>query len=104
MEAIQIARTSAKLYNAVLRDTPLAQFFECFIYEPVRDWLWGVYFQIILLMFQDVDETNMETIRNIFYKSKFESFITSMSVSSSFITLWLNASCLTLSSKTCFIS
>merc|ERR1712240_818323 len=56
MEAIHIASTPAELYNAVLVDTPLAPFFESCINE------------------QDLDEMNIEIIRNALYKSYLESF------------------------------
>jgi V-type H+-transporting ATPase subunit d len=48
--------SSAELYNAVLVDTPLAPFFESCINE------------------QDLDEMNIEIIRNTLYKSYLESF------------------------------
>ena len=56
MEAIHIASTPAELYNAVLVDTPLAPFFESCINE------------------QDLDEMNIEIIRNTLYKSYLEAF------------------------------
>ena len=56
MEAINIASTSAELYNAVLVDTPLAPFFLDCISE------------------QDLDEMNVEIIRNTLYKAYLESF------------------------------
>ncbi|CAL1287838.1 unnamed protein product [Larinioides sclopetarius] len=56
MEAIHIASTPAELYNAVLVDTPLAPFFEDCISE------------------QDLDEMNIEIIRNTLYKAYLESF------------------------------
>merc|ERR1712193_9765 len=56
MEAINVASTPAELYNAVLVDTPLAPFFESCINE------------------QDLDEMNIEIIRNTLYKSYLESF------------------------------
>jgi len=56
MEAIHIASTPAELYSAVLVDTPLAPFFESCINE------------------QDLDEMNIEIIRNTLYKSYLESF------------------------------
>jgi len=56
MEAINIASTSAELYNAVLVDTPLAQYFLDCISE------------------QDLDEMNIEIIRNTLYKSYLEDF------------------------------
>jgi len=56
MEAIHVASTPADLYNAVLVDTPLASFFVDCISE------------------QDLDEMNVELIRNTLYKSYLESF------------------------------
>jgi len=56
MEAIHVASTPADLYNAVLVDTPLAPFFVDCISE------------------QDLDEMNIELIRNTLYKSYLESF------------------------------
>ncbi len=56
MEAIHVASTPAELYNAVLVDTPLAPFFESCINE------------------QDLDEMNVEIIRNTLYKSYLEAF------------------------------
>ncbi len=51
-----MASTPAELYNAVLVDTPLAPFFESCINE------------------QDLDEMNVEIIRNTLYKSYLEAF------------------------------
>ncbi|XP_013791279.1 V-type proton ATPase subunit d-like [Limulus polyphemus] len=56
MEAIHIASTPAELYNAVLVDTPLAPFFVDCISE------------------QDLDELNIEIIRNTLYKAYLEDF------------------------------
>jgi len=56
MEAINIASTSAELYNAVLVDTPLAQYFLDCISE------------------HDLDEMNIEIIRNTLYKAYLEDF------------------------------
>ena len=56
MEAIHVASTPAELYNAVLVDTPLAPFFVDCIGE------------------QDLDEMNIEIIRNTLYKAYLESF------------------------------
>ncbi|XP_076334052.1 V-type proton ATPase subunit d-like isoform X1 [Tachypleus tridentatus] len=56
MEAIHIAATPAELYNAVLVDTPLAPFFVDCISE------------------QDLDEMNIEIIRNTLYKAYLEAF------------------------------
>jgi len=56
MEAIHVAATPAELYNAVLVDTPLAAFFVDCISE------------------QDLDEMNIEIIRNTLYKSYLEAF------------------------------
>ncbi|XP_048965627.1 V-type proton ATPase subunit d 1 isoform X3 [Canis lupus dingo] len=51
MEAVNIAQTPAELYNAILVDTPLAAFFQDCISE------------------QDLDEMNIEIIRNTLYKA-----------------------------------
>lgn len=56
MEAIHVAANSAELYNAVLVDTPLAPFFVDCISE------------------QDLDEMNIEIIRNTLYKAYLEAF------------------------------
>ncbi|XP_043200229.1 V-type proton ATPase subunit d [Amphibalanus amphitrite] len=56
MEAIHVASTPAELYSAVLVDTPLAPFFVDCISE------------------QDLDEMNIEIIRNTLYKAYLESF------------------------------
>ncbi|GMT30878.1 hypothetical protein PFISCL1PPCAC_22175 [Pristionchus fissidentatus] len=56
MEAIHIASTPAELYNAVLVDTPLANYFVDCINE------------------QDLDEMNVELIRNTLYKAYLEDF------------------------------
>ncbi|XP_074646492.1 V-type proton ATPase subunit d 1 [Tubulanus polymorphus] len=56
MEAIHIAATPAELYNAVLVDTPLAPYFIDCISE------------------QDLDEMNIEIIRNTLYKAYLENF------------------------------
>ncbi|KFM75562.1 V-type proton ATPase subunit d 1 [Stegodyphus dumicola] len=56
MEAIHIATTPAELYNAVIVDTPLAPFFVDCISE------------------QDLDEMNIEIIRNTLYKAYLEAF------------------------------
>lgn len=56
MEAIHVAATPADLYNAVLVDTPMAPFFVDCISE------------------QDLDEMNIEIIRNTLYKAYLEGF------------------------------
>lgn len=56
MEAINVAATPADLYNAVIVDTPLAPFFVDCISE------------------QDLDEMNVEIIRNTLYKAYLEEF------------------------------
>jgi V-type H+-transporting ATPase subunit d len=56
MEAIHVAGTPAELYNAVLVDTPLANYFTGCISE------------------EDLDEMNIEIIRNTLYKSYIEDF------------------------------
>ena len=75
MEAIHIASTPAELYNAVLVDTPLAPFFESCINEQVclgkRYGGCGVNYDGY---FKDLDEMNIEIIRNTLYKSYLESF------------------------------
>ncbi|MCV4633373.1 V-type ATPase subunit, partial [Escherichia coli] len=53
---VNIAQTPAELYNAILVDTPLAAFFQDCISE------------------QDLDEMNIERIRNTLYKAYLESF------------------------------
>lgn len=58
METIHVASTPAELYNAVLIDTPLAPFF------------------VDCLSEQDLDEMNIEIIRNTLYKAYLESFYT----------------------------
>ncbi|KAG8233194.1 hypothetical protein J437_LFUL008957 [Ladona fulva] len=56
MEAIHVATTPTDLYNAVLVDTPLAPFFvDCFVKE-------------------DLNEMNIEIIRNTLYKAYLEAF------------------------------
>lgn len=56
MEAVHIAQTPAELYNAILVDTPLASFFQDCISE------------------NDLDEVNIEILRNKLYKAYLESF------------------------------
>ncbi|KAH9415144.1 V-type proton ATPase subunit VhaAC39-1 [Dermatophagoides pteronyssinus] len=56
MEAIHVASTPSDLYNAVLVDTPLAPYFVNCIGE------------------QDLDEMNVEIIRNTVFKAYLESF------------------------------
>lgn len=56
MEALSIATSTADLYNAVIIDTPLAAFFQDCISE------------------QDLDEMNVEIIRNTLFKSYLEAF------------------------------
>uniref|UniRef100_A0A182N9S4 V-type proton ATPase subunit n=1 Tax=Anopheles dirus TaxID=7168 RepID=A0A182N9S4_9DIPT len=56
MEAINMALAPIDLYNAILIDTPLAPFFVDCITE------------------QDMDELNIELIRNVLYKSYLEAF------------------------------
>lgn len=58
IETIHVASTPAELYNAVLIDTPLAPFF------------------VDCLSEQDLDEMNIEIIRNSLYKAYLESFYT----------------------------
>lgn len=56
MGAIHVAQTPAELYNAVIVDTPLAPFFVDCIAE------------------EDLNELNIEIIRNTLYKSYLETF------------------------------
>jgi V-type H+-transporting ATPase subunit d len=56
MEAVHIASTPAELYNAVLVDTPLAPYFVDCISE------------------QDLDDMNVEIIRNTLYRAYLEDF------------------------------
>lgn len=56
METVTIASTPAELFNAILVDTPLAPFFQECISE------------------RDLDELNIEIIRNTLYKAYIESF------------------------------
>ncbi|XP_022092209.1 V-type proton ATPase subunit d-like [Acanthaster planci] len=56
MEAVNVATTPADLYNAIIVDTPLAPFFQECISE------------------QDLDEMNIEIIRNTLYKAYLEAF------------------------------
>ncbi|XP_067934719.1 V-type proton ATPase subunit d 1-like [Watersipora subatra] len=56
MEAIHVASTPSELYNAVLVDTPLAPYFIDCISE------------------QDLDEMNIEIIRNTLYKAYLDDF------------------------------
>ncbi|XP_053211895.1 V-type proton ATPase subunit d-like [Panonychus citri] len=56
MEAINVANNPADLYNAILVDTPLAPYF------------------VDCLSEQDMDEMNIEIIRNTLYKAYLEDF------------------------------
>ncbi|XP_039610234.1 V-type proton ATPase subunit d 2-like [Polypterus senegalus] len=56
MEAVSIAQTPAELYNAIIVDTPLAPFFQDCLSE------------------NDMDEMNVEIMRNKLYKAYIESF------------------------------
>ncbi|XP_068090969.1 V-type proton ATPase subunit d 2 isoform X2 [Hyperolius riggenbachi] len=56
MEAVNIAQTPADLYNAIIVDTPLADFFQDCLSE------------------NDMDEMNIEIMRNKLYKSYLEAF------------------------------
>ena len=62
----QLFSTPAELYNAVLVDTPLAPFFESCINEQVEKMLARQFVQ--LFASQDLDEMNIEIIRNTLYK------------------------------------
>ncbi|CAH2285519.1 V-type proton ATPase subunit d 2 [Pelobates cultripes] len=56
MEAVNIAQTPAELFNAILVDTPLAAFFQDCLSE------------------NDMDEMNIEIMRNKLFKSYLEAF------------------------------
>ncbi|KAM3928915.1 V-type proton ATPase subunit d 2 [Leptodactylus fuscus] len=56
MEAVNIAQTPAELFNAIIVDTPLAEFFQDCLSE------------------NDMDEMNIEVMRNKLYKSYLEAF------------------------------
>ncbi|XP_040288050.1 V-type proton ATPase subunit d 2 [Bufo bufo] len=56
MEAVNIAQTPAELFNAIIVDTPLADFFQDCLSE------------------NDMDEMNIEIMRNKLYKSYLEAF------------------------------
>ncbi|XP_028659211.1 V-type proton ATPase subunit d 2-like [Erpetoichthys calabaricus] len=56
MEAVSIAQTPAELYNAIIVDTPLAPFFQDCLSE------------------NDMDEMNVEIMRNKLYKAYIEGF------------------------------
>ncbi|XP_078543200.1 V-type proton ATPase subunit d 2 [Lissotriton helveticus] len=56
MEAVSIAQTPAELYSAILVDTPLANFFQDCLSE------------------NDLDEMNIEIMRNKLYKAYLEAF------------------------------
>ncbi|XP_073406650.1 V-type proton ATPase subunit d 2 [Dendrobates tinctorius] len=56
MEAVNIAQTPADLFNAIIVDTPLADFFQDCLSE------------------NDMDEMNIEIMRNKLYKSYLEAF------------------------------
>ncbi|KAI3378851.1 hypothetical protein SNEBB_007917 [Seison nebaliae] len=56
MKAIQVASTSAELYNAIIVDTPLAPYFQDCVSE------------------HDLDELNVEVIRNTLYRAYLEDF------------------------------
>ncbi|XP_072267071.1 V-type proton ATPase subunit d 2 [Pyxicephalus adspersus] len=56
MEAVNIAQTPVELYNAIIVDTPLAEFFQDCLSE------------------NDMDEMNIEIMRNKLYKSYLEAF------------------------------
>ncbi|KAM9308731.1 V-type proton ATPase subunit d 2 [Gastrophryne carolinensis] len=56
MEAVNIAQTPAELFNAIIVDTPLADFFQDCLSE------------------NDIDEMNIEIMRSKLYKSYLEAF------------------------------
>ena len=83
MEAINVASTPAELYNAVLIDTPLGEQGDL---QLQSKGLIGHFLSLIWLFLfaapffescineQDLDEMNIEIIRNTLYKSYLESF------------------------------
>ena len=70
MEAIHIASNAAELYNAVLVDTPLGNI--KFWYEEdnilILFWIFLAPYFIDCISEQDLDEMNIEIIRNTLYK------------------------------------
>lgn len=78
MEAIHVAATPAELYNAVLVDTPLGKLF--ITYFKKRQKMNTTTFSFTAPFFeqcineQDLDEMNIEIIRNTLYKSYLEAF------------------------------
>lgn len=85
MEAIHVAATPAELYNAVLVDTPLGTQMSIlcfalnfnslsFILNPHI--LFSAPFFVDCISEQDLDEMNIEIIRNTLYKAYLEAFYT----------------------------
>lgn len=77
MEAIHVAATPAELYNAVLVDTPLGE------KRPIDQiegddayvlWIVSAPFFVDCISEQDLDEMNIEIIRNTLYKAYLEAF------------------------------
>ena len=77
MEAIHVAATPAELYNAVLVDTPLGKFILIFFFKPDKNdeqrQFTAPFFEECINE-QDLDEMNIEIIRNTLYKSYLEAF------------------------------
>jgi V-type H+-transporting ATPase subunit d len=75
MEAIHIASTPAELYNAVLVDTPLGKYLLCYHKTPIDYILCfpAPFFQDCISE-ADLDEMNVELIRNNLYKAYLEAF------------------------------
>ena len=76
MEAIHVAATPAELYNAVLVDTPLGKFILIFFQPDKNDeqrQFTAPFFEECINE-QDLDEMNIEIIRNTLYKSYLEAF------------------------------
>jgi len=91
MEAIHVAATPAELYNAVLVDTPLGRYdwnyisfcivsypsiLQYFVYfSKLHDnYLFIAPFFVDCISEQDLDEMNIEIIRNTLYKAYLEAF------------------------------
>ena len=74
MEAIHVASTPAELYNAVLVDTPLGELSLALKRKLSPCCIFSAPFFESCINEQDLDEMNIEIIRNTLYKSYLESF------------------------------
>ena len=68
MEALHISSTPAELYNAVLVDTPLGNCFVYFKTTVIFDGFVKAPYFIDCISEQDLDELNIEIIRNTLYR------------------------------------